>query len=179
MRQSLAEREPDARELLDRSASLLNEAEQFMSDIVWAVSPQHDTLESLFSRIHRQTADTCRAKRIAFRVEADAPDGRAIPGTVRRGVFLVYKEALRNAVRHAGASSIAVRAGLADGVLSLEVTDDGRGIAPGGSTSAGGGQGLGNMRVRAEEIGGTLEVAPAEGGGTRVSLAVKIAQEGH
>ena len=56
--------------------------------------------------------------------------------------------------------------------LVLTVRDDGRGLASGDGARWTGGDGLGNMVRRAEEVGGTLAVRDAVGGGTEVRLAV-------
>ncbi len=78
-------------------------------------------------------------------------------------LLAVLSEALSNAARHAGASRVEVRLGVADDDITLEVVDDGGGIPVGVTES-----GLRNMRLRAERRGGSCEILPAEGGGTRV-----------
>src|SRR5690606_31924174 len=69
----------------------------------------------------------------------------------RRNLFLVLKEALHNAVKHAGATEVRVAFHWSDG-LHMRIQDDGCGAT---GTSAGG-RGLGNMRKRMEEIGGRI-----------------------
>ncbi len=89
------------------------------------------------------------------------------PG-VEREVIGIAQEALTNAVRHANARRIIVRAGAVRGVgFLLSVTDDGRGIARGGA----GGFGMTSMRERAERIGGSLTFVTAPRAGTEVVLA--------
>lgn len=97
-----------------------------------------------------------------------AHDGVAQPVTAEASsqLFRIAQEAVGNATRHAGATHI--RVGLDDDEhgLRLFVEDDGAGIVAGAPT---GGMGLRIMRYRAELIGGSLSVAPAPGGGTRVT----------
>lgn len=82
----------------------------------------------------------------------------------------VAQEALTNVVKHAQASAVDVRLRLAGARLELEVRDNGVGTqAPPGA-----GHGVGNMRVRAEKLGGRLDVAPAQPG-TRVTVQVPLA----
>jgi len=86
-------------------------------------------------------------------------------------VLRVVQEAITNVTKHAGARTIAVRTGESAGPdgrpgVFVEVLDDGRGLSPGAPP----GRGLGNMRKRAAELGGDVEIAPAGGGGTRVRL---------
>jgi signal transduction histidine kinase len=56
------------------------------------------------------------------------------------------------------------------GTVRLEVTDDGRGLPPGHAE----GMGLAGMRQRVSAVGGSLDVGPGEGGGTRVRVAVPV-----
>jgi signal transduction histidine kinase len=76
-------------------------------------------------------------------------------------------------VRHAGAGSAGVGLTVDASALTVEVTDDGRGIP----AEAVAGVGLASMRERAAEMGGTCEVEAVPGGGTRV-LAVLPRGEG-
>jgi signal transduction histidine kinase len=82
----------------------------------------------------------------------------------------VLREALSNAARHAHANRVEVDITL-DEELSVLVTDNGVGIGSPGRLS-----GIANARARAELLGGSLELSPAEGGGTcfewRVPLPV-------
>lgn len=85
-------------------------------------------------------------------------------------VIQVTREALSNALRHASAKHIEVTfCRLGDDVI-LEVADDGCGFDP--VSMAGRGNGLGNLRSRAEAMGGTLDIESAEDRGTRVRIRV-------
>lgn len=81
----------------------------------------------------------------------------------------VAQEALTNVVKHAQATAVDVQLRLAGEQLELEVRDNGVGASPG----AGGGHGVGNMRVRAEQLGGRLDVQNGEPG-TRVTVHVPL-----
>ncbi|MBN1977167.1 MAG: GAF domain-containing sensor histidine kinase [Anaerolineae bacterium] len=92
---------------------------------------------------------------------------------VALAVFRITQEALRNAIRHADASEIAVRLTQYPDRLRLTVTDDGRGIAGGVEPArfvAQGHYGLAGMRERATMIGGKLDVQTAVDYGTVVIL---------
>lgn len=96
------------------------------------------------------------------------PDGALAPGTLE-AVFRVAQEALANVARHARARTVRVSLGLHPGELVLLVQDDGSGFDPG---AGGAGMGIGNMRARAEEVGGTLDLSRRPNGGTSVRLAI-------
>ena len=91
-----------------------------------------------------------------------------VPAPAAEHLLAVLREALSNAARHAGATrvSIAVRAGPD---LALTVQDNGSGMQSSGRRS-----GLGNLADRAAELGGTLNVGPAEGGGTELEWRVPL-----
>jgi signal transduction histidine kinase len=97
----------------------------------------------------------------------------AAAGDLAEDVYRIIAEALHNAVRHAGATTVAVRLAVRGDRLTATVTDDGRGIAPGPREDTAG-YGLTAMRERAERWGGTVAVRPGRGGGTAVRLAVPL-----
>ncbi len=87
-------------------------------------------------------------------------------------LFYIAREALRNALRHGGASRIAIHFSVGRALAALTVTDNGRGLAA--SDAKDGGVGLRIMSQRAELIGGKLLVGAAPGGGTRVDCRVPL-----
>jgi signal transduction histidine kinase/DNA-binding LacI/PurR family transcriptional regulator len=84
--------------------------------------------------------------------------------------YRIVQEALRNAVRHAGATALRVEVRAAGGALDLAVSDDGRGMDAAART--GGGLGLRSMAYRASQLGAALRVESAPGRGTTVRLAM-------
>jgi signal transduction histidine kinase len=88
-------------------------------------------------------------------------DGR-LPAPVETAAYYVVSEALTNAAKHSRASAVRVAATCADGLLTVEIADDGVGGA-----GAGRGSGLRGLRDRVEALGGTLTVSsPARQGTT-------------
>jgi signal transduction histidine kinase len=96
----------------------------------------------------------------------------AIPPETALCLFRIAQEALHNVIRHSGALRAAVYLYRSDDGLNLEVSDSGRGFAPGGAASHG--LGLLSMRERLSLLGGRLEIATAEGSGTRITARVPI-----
>src|SRR5580658_1922272 len=107
-------------------------------------------------------------------VHMDAPeDLPPLPAAVEVAAYRIITEAMTNAARHSGASSITVRLALADGHgLSIEVSDDGSG--PRSAWLAG--IGLTSMRERAAELGGSCEAGPGPDGGGRVSASLPLGE---
>src|SRR5262249_19438756 len=130
-----------------------------MSDIVWAVNPKRDNLLDLAHRMRRFASDSFTPRYIAFHF--DAPNQRIrIATDVRREVFLVFKEAINNIVRHAGCERAEVALELSNGQVILRVSDDGPGFD---QSRAEPGQGLESMRRRAGKLGGEFLVISAAG----------------
>jgi signal transduction histidine kinase len=169
--------------LLERTASLLNDAKEAMADIVWSVSPRNDSVESLLARVSIHAADMCRAHGLKY--EFDLP--QEYPATVpdenlRRNVYLILKEAITNAVRHSGAGRIRFFSAVSGESLFCEVSDDGKGVDPGAGEAPvrhSGGFGMDNMRRRASEIGAQFEVTSTPDRGTAVRLTVRMTQSGY
>jgi signal transduction histidine kinase len=92
-----------------------------------------------------------------------------LPAAVEVAAYRIASEALTNAARHADAGSCELRIAV-NGMLELEVEDDGRGM----TAHQGRGIGMRSMRDRADELGGAVTIAPGAGGGTLVRLTLPI-----
>jgi signal transduction histidine kinase len=99
-------------------------------------------------------------------VEVEAPIGR-VPASVEAAAYFVVCEALTNAVKHASASRVALRATRENDTLTVSVADDGVGGA-----RARRGSGLAGLGDRISAHGGTLVIASPSGGGTRIEVAI-------
>ena len=103
-------------------------------------------------------------------VAVEAADLPRLPAATEVAAYRIVQEALTNAGRHAHARRACVRLHLVDGELVAEVADDGSGVV----TPRPDGVGLGSMRSRAEEIGGSFELAATEGRGTKVTARLPL-----
>jgi len=83
----------------------------------------------------------------------------------------ILLEVFSNALRHSGARTVAVSAMLVDGAVHITIADDGAGFDP---DAAHGGNGLGNLRMRAAQAGGALVLESGVGNGTRVTLSLPL-----
>ena len=147
-----------------------------MSDIVWSVDPRHDEASSLVARMESFAADLLTPKGITFRIVADpALNERRLSATQRRNLFLIYKEALYNAVKYAACRTVRVDLSLAGRDLVLEVRDDGLGFDP-ANVDSHNGNGLANMRIRSSAIGGSTTVHSAPGQGTTIRVVIPVSE---
>ncbi|MBS1797167.1 MAG: hypothetical protein JSS81_25290 [Acidobacteria bacterium] len=146
-----------------------------MSDIVWAINPRRDSIESVVDRLCSFAADTLGTKNVHWTVETP-PELKNLKLTAeeKRNLYLIFKEAVNNAARHSGCGKASLKIRLERGQLVAEIFDDGKGFAPAenGGENTRGGRGLENMRTRAAEIGGALEFESKEGAGTKIILTL-------
>jgi signal transduction histidine kinase len=153
-------------------AALSRESVGAMADIVWAIGPERDRLGDLVRKMREHADDVLSALdvRLTFTVAADPQDDR-IDLDIRRDLFLILKEAINNAARHAGCSAVDVTFGREDGSLTLTISDNGRGFDPAADAD---GNGLINMGRRAARIGGALDIKTRPGTGTTIRLVLPI-----
>lgn len=111
------------------------------------------------------------AERMGTSVRLHVGDGVAVGPATRDALVRIVREAITNAVRHGGATSVSVELESGAG-LCLRVVDDGCGFEVDGPTPSRSGFGLVSMRERAEQLGGRLIVASRPGEGTRVELVL-------
>ena len=148
-----------------------------VTEIVWAVNPEHDTLDSLAAYFGEFAQSFLGPSGIRCRLDFPL-DLAATPlgSHVRHNLFLAFKETLNNAVKHANASKVEISLVLQPTAFVLSVRDNGSGFDPAGLPKyrVVGGNGLANMRHRLSEIGGACEVCPAPDGGMRVVFTVPL-----
>lgn len=168
---------------IDRIYSTAHELTRAMDEIVWAVNPAHDTLESLVNYLGQFAQQFLQDAGVRCRLNLPL----ALPivrlsAETRHHVFLAFKEALNNVVKHAQATEVRVTLDLESSYFLLGIHDNGRGfeLPPAQNAVERGaappeGNGILNMRQRLREIGGACEVHSESGRGTRVNLRVRCA----
>ena len=132
-----------------------------MSDIVWSIDARNDTVDSLLDKMRSFGAGTLSALDIDFTLVASGLDPRKkLQVDVRENLYLIYKEAINNIAKHAGASRVEVSLEKkADGVL-MTIRDNGKGWEGAARPS---GHGTKNMKMRADRLDGTLEIRKDHG----------------
>jgi signal transduction histidine kinase len=145
-----------------------------MEEIVWAQDPRHDSLDNTVSYICSFASDLLGVAHIAcrFDIPLELPH---LPLTAeqRHEVFLVFKEALNNIIKHSAATEVRISLRLTNGVILLIIEDNGRGFEI-ATLPDGKGNGLHNMKNRLHRLGGTVEIQSTPAGGTRVEIVQPI-----
>lgn len=145
-----------------------------MDDIVWSIKPTNDSMQRVISRMREFATSVLEAKGIdiEFSVDEAVHDAR-LNMEMRRDFFLVFKEAVNNAAKYSKANRVFVSVKLAGRRVVLSVKDNGVGFDTGGGPDRYmGGNGMGNMRKRAEAMSATLVIHSSPGSGTEVVLKV-------
>ena len=174
-RQRLGDRDVDnAQAVMGRIGERSREMIGRMSDIVWSIDPKNDGGGPLAERMRLFAAEILAAKDIILHFTCDpAVEQLQLDMVQRREFFLVLKEAVSNAAKHAQCTVVEVVFGRVGNVLELSVSDNGTGI----STDLGvglNGNGLGSMNKRAATLGGTFVIDGRTGGGTTIRLTAPV-----
>ncbi|MGI8734180.1 MAG: ligand-binding sensor domain-containing protein [Pyrinomonadaceae bacterium] len=172
-RQQLGNGDDEKDSPLASIARISRESVASMSDIVWAINPRRDSLRDVIRRMRLHAEETCLPHEIELEFDAPADLDLKLGSETRRSLYLVFKEALNNAVRHSGCWRIRVALSIDRDRLMLELTDNGLGFD---AASENDGNGLVSMRRRAEALGGKLEIASSAGNGTTIRLQLPGAQ---
>jgi len=166
---TLLERDPTAaRDRVTRLQTLAQEALDELRSLVFELRPPDLEADGLGGalRKHVEVLRRLGPHEIEL-VVAGQPPANAVRD---REILRIAQEALQNALRHANARRVAVRLSAVEGLLLLEVEDDGVGFDPDAPGARSRHLGLTSMEERAERIGGTLEIRSAPGAGTTVRL---------
>jgi len=151
-------------------ARIARESVSDMSDIVWAINPKRDSLLDVVRRMRRHAEEVFAAGNVSLTFTAPETDGTLRVGiSMRRDLFLIFKEAVNNAARHSRCTQVAIDLRTEGSWLELRVTDDGAGFD---SAAESEGQGLASISRRATMMGGRIEVESHPGQGTTVRLRV-------
>ncbi|MFT3831014.1 MAG: two-component regulator propeller domain-containing protein [Opitutaceae bacterium] len=164
--------------LLARIYAAAREMTRSLDEIVWAVDPKHDTLDSLVDYMGKFAHALLSAAQVRCRLDlpVEVPP-RPLTAEVRHNLFLAYKEALNNAVKHAAATEVRVAVLLHGEAFEVVIHDDGRGLGAAAAGRPGSGNGLPNMRKRLTRVGGRCTVESTPGAGTRVALFVGLPRQ--
>jgi signal transduction histidine kinase len=141
-------------------------------EIVWFINPDHDTLPEMITRMREVARTLLSGLEHHFEAPAEAETVR-LSLEFRRDMFLVFKEALHNIVKHARASRVDIEISQARGRFHLRVQDNGVGFEEKNSAA---GNGLKNLRLRMARLGGQVAVKSEPGRGTTVTLSAKISR---
>ena len=161
-------------EALDRIVHRCRDLVVALDEIVWAVNPRNDSVNSLGGYVCRYAQGFLEPTDIRCRLEMhETEPDQPLTSEQRHNLFLAFEEALTNVVRHSGATEVRIKIFVGnDNRLCIGIEDNGRGLAPAVKDDA---DGLINLRQRMARIGGQCDIVNRAGGGVSVSLSLPLA----
>jgi two-component system, NarL family, sensor histidine kinase UhpB len=165
---SLHKDQVKASSFLQKITEQSSAVQQGISDIVWAVKPENDRMENMLIRMREYIAQTLEAKNIQTSINIDEQIlHNTLDMNQRRDFFLIFREAINNIAKYAGATTVAISLGKKNQELQMQITDNGKGFDVSKVTSS---NGLKNMQSRATALNGKLLIESKTGIGTTLLL---------
>jgi ligand-binding sensor domain-containing protein/signal transduction histidine kinase len=156
-------------EISERAAELIDS----VSEIVWAMNPRNDTLDTLLAHIRRNAVKYLGLANISCRFAVpDSIPAHPLHAELRRNLSLVVKEALHNIVKHSAATEVSISVEYMKDKLEVLVADNGKGFVV--QERQGTGNGLKNMQKRIADVGGILSIDSMPGRGTRLAIEASL-----
>lgn len=143
-----------------------------MDDIVWSINPQNDGLDNIIARMNRYASELLEAKDVHYQLITNNIDEKLkLSMEQRRDIYLIFKEAINNILKYAQCKKVVVEIKAENRFFEMKIIDDGIGIDLAQKAF---GNGLQNMRKRAENLDGKLGIQSSVGEGTTVQLNLTI-----
>jgi signal transduction histidine kinase len=154
-------------EILTSMSNNARETMEKMGDIVWMIKPGVSESNNLLQRMEHFANEMGSGKNIGLSLELQELEKIKLSIEQRKNIYLIFKEAINNAVKYSDAHTITAATRISGRELILSVKDDGKGFD---NLTMVRGNGLDNMQYRASEMGGRLTIESAEGMGTVIKL---------
>ena len=142
-----------------------------MSDIVWTINAENDSFAKIIFRMKSLAYNLFHAKKIEFTFHADEIlNEKKLSLEERRNFYLIFKEAVNNLVKYSNATRVAITLTNEKDHIKLRIQDNGVGFDISQDNV---GNGLKNMKRRAEEMGAGFQIVSQIDGGTQIELILK------
>ena len=143
-----------------------------IDDIVWSINPMNDSMQKIMARMREFATSVLEAKDIDIDFKAAGEVNHlTLDMEARRDFFLIFKEAINNAAKYSKCKHLSISIHVAQKRLLLDIMDDGIGFDV---NVVDNGNGLINMRKRADSLKGNIVINSNPGMGTQVSLNVPV-----
>lgn len=162
-------------ELIQQINTASKEMISRMSDIVWSLRPSNENLHQVIDRIDTYCATTLPDHQINYRITNQLSDSMLCMQVQElKELYLIIKEALNNCLKHAACTDIDLHFAIQDKKLTIKIEDNGQGFDLQKPIRSMGGDGLKNMKLRAERIGGIFMLQSTISKGTRIEVCIPI-----
>lgn len=166
---------PEARAKLRQLTDTARSCVAALDAVVWAVNPGNDTLANLAGYLTETAREYLTALGIACRqdVPHDWPR-RKVASHTRHQLYLAFREALNNVVKHSQATEVTITLRHERGEFTAAIADNGIGLPADSHSQGPEKDGLCNMRTRLSAAGGSCRIRPRPDGGTLVEMRIPI-----
>jgi len=163
----------ETKETLHHIADYSRNVNSSLSEIVWAVNPQQDTLHRLLAFMRNYIHTFLKDTGINFKIDfPEITADQSLNPDLKRNIFLVLKESLNNAVKYSKAENISVGFNLNEKQFQFYIADDGIGMN--GEQKSASCNGLNNMRFRMEQSACKLNIVSSPGNGCEINASGNI-----
>lgn len=164
---------PEVTPVIHRISESTGNMMDAMSDIVWAINPGNDRFENILSRIQAFAAEILEAKNCMLHLQVDQELHHIKLGMeTRKNFYLIFKEAVNNTAKYANAKNVWINMWLHNNQVHFIIKDDGQGFDLQQQKQ---GNGLNNIRKRAGELQGRVDIVSEKGKGSSVKLNFPVA----
>ena len=146
--------------------------DMLMQDTVWTINPKNDNIQKLFDRMESFASGVLSSQEIGFDFKVETDLGQVnFTMDQRKSIYLIFKEAINNIVKHAEASMVWVHVSRSKDTIHIGIEDNGKGFDVAEESN---GNGLANFRDRADEAGIQLFIESEKGKGTRLKTDIAL-----
>jgi signal transduction histidine kinase len=142
-----------------------------MSDIVWMIKPGENEGQGLVQRMERYLYELCTHQNVECDMQAGELDNLRLNMNQRKNLYLIFKEAVNNAIKYSGTKKLEVQIRVQQAALVMHIRDYGKGFDEKIIIR---GNGLANMQVRAKELKGDLHIHSSSEKGTELALKFPV-----
>jgi signal transduction histidine kinase len=158
----------NTKELMQKINIYITEVIEKVSDMAWLLKPNQESLSILIKKLKVYATESASSKNVLLHFDNNSEiAGRELTIQERKTIYLVSKEAINNAIKYSSCKNIFYNIDLTGEKVKLMVKDDGKGFSVSETIN---GNGLANMKGRAAEIGGNLNIQSRQTEGTIITL---------
>jgi signal transduction histidine kinase len=164
---------PESKRLLQLISNQAKKMQHNLSDIVWGLSTNLDSVDDLAIKLREILEHTFGAAGVAYNVH-NIGEVSAIKLSVgqRRNIILIFKEAINNILKYAQAENITVSFEHLPNTLTMHIMDDGIGFDINATSKTS--NGLNNMALRATQVQGHFQITSNANKGTTISVNIPL-----